>query len=57
MNAETHKIQNQIFNVGYQNMSIKEISLIVKRVVEEEFPDLGKIPIITTKVMIIDHII
>ena len=49
MNAETHKIQNQIFNVGYQNMSIKEISLIVKKVVEEEFPDLGKIPIITTK--------
>ncbi len=49
MNAETNKIQNQIFNVGYQNMSIKEISLIVKKVVEEEFPDLGKIPIITTK--------
>ena len=43
------KLQNQIFNVGYQNMSIKEISLIVKKVVEEEFPDLGKIPIITTK--------
>ena len=49
MNAETNKIQNQIFNVGYQNMSIKEISLIVKKVVEEEFPHLGKIPIITTK--------
>jgi len=49
MNAETHKIQNQIFNVGYQNMSIKEISLIVKKVVEEEFPDLGEIPIETTK--------
>jgi len=49
MNAETHKIQNQVFNVGYQNMSIKEISLIVKKVVEEEFPDLGEIPIETTK--------
>ena len=28
--AESEKIRNQIFNVGYQNMSIKEISLVVK---------------------------
>ena len=49
MTAETDKVHNQVFNVGYQNMSIKNISKIVKKVVEEEFPNLGEIPIITTK--------
>ena len=47
--AESEKIRNQIFNVGYQNMSIKEISLLVKKVVQREFPEIGKILIITTK--------
>ena len=47
--AESEKIRNQIFNVGYQNMSIKEISLVVKKVVQKEFPELGEIPIITTE--------
>ena len=30
-------IQNEIFNVGYQNMSINEIAELVKKVVEKEF--------------------
>ena len=30
-------------------MSIKEISLVVKKVVQKEFPELGEIPIITTE--------
>ena len=47
--AKSEKICNQIFNVGYQNMSIKEISQVVQRVVQREFPEFGEIPIITTK--------
>ncbi len=47
--AKSEKIRDQIFNVGYQNMSIKEISLVVKKVVQKEFPGLGEIPIITTE--------
>ena len=30
-------------------MSIKEISQVVQRVVQKEFPNFGEIPIITTK--------
>ncbi len=48
LTAQKSKIQNQIFNVGYQNMSIKNISNIVKKVVEKQFPEKGTIPIITT---------
>ena len=46
--APDEKIQNEIFNVGFQNMSIKDIALLVKRVVEEEFPEKGEIGITTT---------
>jgi nucleoside-diphosphate-sugar epimerase len=42
------KIANQIFNVGYQNMSIRDIALLVKKVVEAEFPEKGDIAIVTT---------
>ncbi len=45
ISAESMKIKNQIFNVGYQNLSIDEISLIVKKVVEQEFPEKGNIKI------------
>ena len=45
ISAESMKIKNQIFNVGYQNLSIDEISLIVKKVVEHEFPEKGNIKI------------
>jgi len=48
INAEEEKIKNQIFNVGYQNLSIKEISLIVKKVVEENFLEKNNIEIVTT---------
>ena len=48
LEAPDEKIANQIFNVGYQNMSIRDIALLVKRVVESEFPNKGSIPIETT---------
>src|SRR6478752_3731869 len=48
LEAPDDKIANQIFNVGYQNMSIRDIALLVKRVVEAEFPNKGNIPIDTT---------
>jgi len=44
--AEKNKIENQIFNVGYQNMSINEIAQQVKKVVEKEYPNKGQINII-----------
>ena len=42
------KIAGEIFNAGFQNMSIMEIAQIVKRVVKEEFPKKGEISIVTT---------
>ena len=37
--ADEKLIENQIFNVGYQNLSINQIAEIVKKVVEKEFTD------------------
>ena len=49
LTAPDEKIANQIFNVGYQNRSIRDLADIVKAVVEEEFPEKkGKIDIVTT---------
>jgi len=42
------KIAGETFNAGFQNLSIMEIAQIAKRVVQEEFPDKGDIPIVTT---------
>jgi len=42
------KIAGQTFNAGSQNLSIVEIAQMVKRVVQQEFPDKGDIPIVTT---------
>jgi nucleoside-diphosphate-sugar epimerase len=42
------KIAGQTFNAGVQNLSIMEIAQIAKRVVQEEFPEKGDIPIVTT---------
>jgi nucleoside-diphosphate-sugar epimerase len=42
------RIAGQTFNAGYQNMSIMDIAQIVKRVVQEEFPEKGDIQIVTT---------
>jgi nucleoside-diphosphate-sugar epimerase len=41
-------IAGEIFNAGFQNMSIMDIAQVVKRVVREQFPDKGEIPIVTT---------
>ena len=43
--APNEKIKNEIFNVGYQNMSIEEIAILVKKVVEKTFMNNKKIPI------------
>ena len=42
------RIAGQIFNAGFQNMSIMEIAQVVKRVVQELFPEKGDISIVTT---------
>ena len=48
MEAPAAKVANQIFNVGFQNMSIMDIARLVKKVVEEEFPEKKGIDIVTT---------
>ena len=48
INADNEKIKNQIFNVGYENMSIGDLAALVKGVVEKEFPKKNKIEIIKT---------
>jgi len=45
LEAPDNKIANEIFNCGYENMSILEIAKTVQRVVGEEFPEKGKISI------------
>jgi nucleoside-diphosphate-sugar epimerase len=42
------KIAGEIFNVAFQNMSIMDLAKIVKKVVEQEFPEKGTIDIVTT---------
>ena len=48
LEVDDAKIAGQIFNAGFQNLSIMEIAQIAKRVVQEEFPQKGDIPIVTT---------
>ena len=48
INADKSKIKNEIFNVGYQNLSISSLSQIVKKVVENEFAEKDEIKIETT---------
>lgn len=48
LEADEELIADQIFNCGYENMSIMDIAKLVKKVVEKEFPDLGIIDIETT---------
>jgi nucleoside-diphosphate-sugar epimerase len=48
LNAPDAKIAGEIFNAGFQNMSIMEIAETAKRVVQEMFPEKGDIPIVTT---------
>ena len=49
LKAPSEKIKNEIFNVGYQNMSINDIANLVKKVVEEVFPEKQKIVIEKTQ--------
>jgi nucleoside-diphosphate-sugar epimerase len=43
--APEEKIAGQVFNIGFQNLSISDIAQIVKRIVEKEFPEKGAIPV------------
>ncbi len=48
LEVEDAKIAGEIFNAGFQNMSIMDIAHTVRRVVGEEFPDKQDIEIVTT---------
>jgi nucleoside-diphosphate-sugar epimerase len=48
LTAPSEKVANQIFNVGFENMSIMAIAQAVKKVVEEVFPEKNDIPIEVT---------
>jgi len=48
LTAASEQIQNQIFNVGYQNLSLMQIAQLVRRVVSAEFPERAPVDIITT---------
>lgn len=49
LTAPDEEIANQIFNCGVQNLSIMDIANMVKKVVEDEFPEKGNIPIEVTE--------
>src|ERR1700688_2047303 len=46
--APADKVQNETFNVGYQNLSLMEIAELVRRVVGEAMPERKKVEIVTT---------
>lgn len=48
LTIEDEKIAGKTFNCGFQNLSINDIALVVKKVVLEEFPEFGDLPIVTT---------
>lgn len=48
LDVPDEKIAGQIFNAGYQNHTIMDIAKMVKKVVQEEFPEKGDIQIVTT---------
>lgn len=45
LEAPDEKIANQIFNCGYENMSILDLAKMVKKVVEENYTEKGEIPL------------
>jgi nucleoside-diphosphate-sugar epimerase len=49
LEAPTDKIAGEIFNVAYQNRTIMEIAQIVKKIVEEEYPQKDEIAITVTQ--------
>ncbi len=48
MTAQTEKVADETYNIGFQNMSIMEIAELAKEVVEVEFPEKAPIDIVTT---------
>lgn len=48
VSAPREKINGEIFNCGFQNMSIMNIAQTVRDVVQEVYPDFGEIPIEVT---------
>ncbi len=48
MTAPAEKVADEIFNVGFQNMSIADLGQLVKGVVEQVFPEKAPIEIVTT---------
>jgi nucleoside-diphosphate-sugar epimerase len=48
LTAPSDKIQNEIFNVGTQNLSLMQIAHLVRDVVSREFPEKGRVEIVTT---------
>src|SRR5205085_3476945 len=48
LTAPHEKIHGEVFNIGFENHSIADIALMVQKIVGEEFPDKGKIEIVTT---------
>lgn len=48
LDTPAEKINGEIFNAAYENQTISELALIVKKVVEEEFPEKAPIKIETT---------
>ena len=48
METPEDKIAGEIFNAGYQNHTIAELAQIIKKVVEQEMPNLAPIMIETT---------
>jgi nucleoside-diphosphate-sugar epimerase len=49
LETEDSLVANETFNVGHQNLTIREISMLVKKIVEEKYPDKPKIKIATTE--------
>ena len=48
LNAPDGKIADEIFNVGYQNLSIMDIAHLVKAVVSTQYPEKSGLEIVTT---------
>ena len=48
LTAPHDKIHGEVFNIGFENHSIADLALIVKRVVEEEMPGRSEVDIVTT---------
>jgi nucleoside-diphosphate-sugar epimerase len=48
IDAPADKVAGQIFNIGYQNLTIAAIAEIVRDVVREQFPERPPIEIVTT---------